>query len=502
MLFLSFVWISIPQPEAATTDAGKGFDSWTYLYRASKSTGSMNLIPSSSPPSTLTIKADQTQVYPGAKVQITGTLTDSSGKPISGATVTAYQDVGTYDQAMKSSTTDSNGNYLIVCYGTWYFGKWGCGSFTWYTKSSNGLQSSNVTITVAPTPTPIPTGGASEYTGVVYQTFTTSSYSVEAINGALASCPTGQAVKLAAGDYVINGIINVPAGKTLVGCTDGSGGIGTKISTTLLDSSLKANGYINIGSGGNCVRNIKTLNGYYFFGSNSHDFLIQDCEYNGPTDSAAGQFNLCGFLIYLASNGNYDNGRFIGCKAKDAPGFGFLVSADSAKNSNRLGPNAYSAHNWEWTDCEAYDCGVANIEFPDQFVYGCGFDFFEGFGPNDDVVGLRVNNCVANGNAADGFHIEYMMDILDCEFKDCTANDNGQWFKKGRTSNPHDGVLIGTGFYLGGSQVSQTKVLNSKADDNWGYSNRGGGHGIVDSQMDSDLGGVFGQNKKESSWKS
>ncbi len=95
-----------------------------------------------------------------------------------------------------------------------------------------------------------------------------------------------------------------------------------------------------------------------------------------------------------------------------------------------------------------------------------------------------------------------MMDIVDAVFQDCTANDNGQWFKTGKTSNPNDGVLIGTGFYLGGSQVSQTKVLDSKADDNWGYSTHGGGHGIVDSQMDSDRGGVLGQNDANSRWKS
>ncbi len=360
----------------------------------------------------------------------------------------------------------------------------------------NQIASAHITEQVAvQNVTSFEAAGVVNFQDAAYRTFTESDYSLQAINAALASCPSGQTVKLASGTYVLNGNINVPAGKTFSGSTDATGKVATIISTSLTGEALRTNGNIDIGSGGNTIENIKTLNGYYFSGINSHDFLFQDCEYNGPTDAAAGQFNLCGFMIYMGANGNYDNGKFVRCVAKNAPGFGFLVAADGSKNSNHLGPNAYSAHNWMWENCEAYDCGIANMDFPSQFVYGCGFDFFEGFGTADDVFGMRITNCVANGNAADGFHIEYMMDINDLIFDTCTADNNGQWFKTGHSTNPGDGVLIGTGFYLGGQITSQTKVKNSQAEDNWGDSIQGGGHGIVDSQKQTDKTGAYSQGQ-------
>ena len=360
-------------------------------------------------------------------------------------------------------------------------------------SKSTGITSSSVpdqsTVTL-----PTQKAAAEEKEGsTIYKTFTDSDYSLDAINSALASCPNGQEVKLEAGTYSVNGIIQVPAGKTLSGSVDEEGNTATIISTSLVDDSLRLNGCINIGEGGNMVKNIKTENGFFFSGVNSHDFVFQDCEYNGPTDASAGQLNLCGFIVYFGSNGNYDNGKFVSCLAKNAPGFGFLVSADSGRNSNHLGANSYSAHGWTWENCQAYECGIANIKFPGQFIYGCGYDFFEGLGPQDTVAGMRISNCTANGNAADGFHIEYMMDIQDAIFKNCTADDNGQWFRSGHSTNPGDGVLIGTGFYLGGSDVSQTRVLDSKTNGNWGYSTQGGGHGIVDSQKQTDKTGVHSQ---------
>ncbi len=343
-------------------------------------------------------------------------------------------------------------------------------------------------IPVSPSPQ-----GPMEYQGIVYQEISTANYSVGEINAALRDCPNGEAVMLAAGTYILDGVIKVPEGRTLVGSTDGAGGIGTVITTNLTGESIRSEGYIDIGEGMNVVRNIKTLNGYFFHGINSHDFLFQDCEYNGPTDIDAGQYRLYGFFIYIAANGNYDNGQFLRCAAKNAPCYGFLVMADGRMNSDQLGADAYSAHGWSWTKCQAYDCGVANINYPESFVYGCGFDFFEGFGAQDNVSGMRITGCVANGNAADGFHIEYLMNISDCVFDSCTANNNGQWFKMGHTTNPSAGLLVGTGFWLGGAVPSQTKVLNCLAQDNWGYSTLGGGYGMIDSKMHTDQNGTYAQ---------
>ncbi len=453
---------------AASTDEGTPWGSNTRVVL--RSSGTEALVGGTLHADGLIAPASGSGSIEGAEVALSVTLPDGSSSAASQGNATT---VGSNGEFVMDFTPDAVGEYRFTA--------------SYAGNASHAPASSTLSFSVASH------RGATEFDGAVYQTFTTDNYSVNAINGALINCPSGQAVKLDAGTYLLNGIINVPAGKTLAGSTDGAGSIGTIITTDLPYGSIRNQAYINIQSGGNTVRNILTQNGYFFFGLNSHDFLIQDCEYNGPSESATGQTSLHGFFIYIASNGVYDNGQFVRCAARNAPCFGFLISADASKNSIRSGANAYSAHNWQWTDCQAYDCGIANMDNSAQFVYGCGFDFFEGFGPSDEVSGMRVSGCTANGNVADGFHIEYRMDMVDAVFKDCTANDNGQWFKLGHTSNPTTGVLIGTGFWLGGANTSESKVVNCLAENNWGYSTKGKGYGMVDSQMHTDLDGTYVQ---------
>ena len=119
-------------------------------------------------------------------------------------------------------------------------------------------------------------------------------------------------------------------------------------------------------------------------------------------------------LFYVRSvglgNKNIEDIEFTRVVA-DSPGtYGFIHSS--------WGTN-YKVHkNIRYTDCKAIDCGRYSAYNP----WVTGFDFAE----LNDIEGLRVTRCIAEGTLESGFHFEYSPTNKDVVFTDCISRNNGQ----------------------------------------------------------------------------
>ncbi len=119
-------------------------------------------------------------------------------------------------------------------------------------------------------------------------------------------------------------------------------------------------------------------------------------------------------LFYVRSvglgNKNIEDIEFTRVVA-DSPGtYGFIHSS--------WGTN-YKVHkNIRYTDCKAIDCGRYSAYNP----WVTGFDFAE----LNDIEGLRVTRCIAEGTLESGFHFEYGPTKKDIVFTDCISRNNGQ----------------------------------------------------------------------------
>lgn len=102
--------------------------------------------------------------------------------------------------------------------------------------------------------------------------------------------------------------------------------------------------------------------------------------------------------------------EFIGCTARDTGTYGFLHNAWG--ETNRVIKNV------RYDDCSAINCGKYGAFNP----WITGFDFAE----LNDIEGLRVTNCLAEGNLESGFHFEFDPEKVDCILENCVSRDNGQ----------------------------------------------------------------------------
>ncbi|WP_243670951.1 hypothetical protein [Methanoculleus chikugoensis] len=76
--------------------------------------------------------------------------------------------------------------------------------------------------------------------------------------------------------------------------------------------------------------------------------------------------------------------------------------------------------NVRYENCQAINCGSDGGAFNPPWV--TGFDFAE----LNDIEGLRVTNCLAEGNLESGFHFEWDPEKRDCILTNCISRNNGQ----------------------------------------------------------------------------
>ncbi|MDD3070398.1 MAG: hypothetical protein PHX88_04300 [Methanoculleus horonobensis] len=102
--------------------------------------------------------------------------------------------------------------------------------------------------------------------------------------------------------------------------------------------------------------------------------------------------------------------EFVNCKAADTGTYGFLHNAWGT--TNRV------IRDVRYENCAAINCGRFGAFNP----WVTGFDFAE----LNDIEGLRVANCLAEGNLESGFHFEWDPEKRDCILTNCISRNNGQ----------------------------------------------------------------------------
>ena len=102
--------------------------------------------------------------------------------------------------------------------------------------------------------------------------------------------------------------------------------------------------------------------------------------------------------------------EFVNCKAVDTGTYGFLHNAWGTTNT--------VIRDIRYENCAAINCGSKGAFNP----WVTGFDFAE----LNDIEGLRVTNCLAEGNLESGFHFEWDPEKRDCILENCVSRNNGQ----------------------------------------------------------------------------
>ncbi len=141
--------------------------------------------------------------------------------------------------------------------------------------------------------------------------------------------------------------------------------------------------------------------------------------------------------------------EFVNCRAVDTGTYGFLHNAWGSENT--------TIKNVRYENCAAINCGRNGAFNP----WVTGFDFAE----LNNMDGLRVTDCLAEGSLESGFHFEWNPAKRDCVFINCTSRNNGQ------KPSPDDYLLgdpdfFGAGFHLPGGQVS---LVNCRAEENGAF---------------------------------
>ena len=125
--------------------------------------------------------------------------------------------------------------------------------------------------------------------------------------------------------------------------------------------------------------------------------------------------------------------EFINCQAVDTGTYGFLHNAWGTTNK--------VIKDVRYENCAAINCGRFGAFNP----WVTGFDFAE----QNDIEGLRVKNCLAEGNLESGFHFEWDPEKRDCILKNCISKSNGQksYPKKAYKEGDMSTHYFGCGYY-------------------------------------------------------
>ena len=141
--------------------------------------------------------------------------------------------------------------------------------------------------------------------------------------------------------------------------------------------------------------------------------------------------------------------EFINCKAIDTGTYGFLHNAWGAENK--------TIKNVRYENCQAINCGRFGAFNP----WVTGFNFAE----LNNIEGLRVKNCIAEGTLESGFHFEFDPTKRDCILENCISRNNGN---KPYPAKPYDNNdmsthYFGCGYYAPNADVT---FINCTAEGN------------------------------------
>ncbi|KDE54556.1 glycosyl hydrolase family 28-related protein [Methanoculleus sp. MH98A] len=271
------------------------------------------------------------------------------------------------------------------------------------------------------------------------------------IQAALAGLPDGGTVVLSDGTFNCSGSLVPAAGATL----RGEGPEKTSI-------EFSRNGMLNVSE------ERVTLDGFHIRGSGyvnaSTDTTLDLDQWLGVLTVYASHARVCNVtgtadasiqaVFLLLHNPNIyapvlEDVEFVDCKAADTGTYGFLHNAWGSENT--------TIKNIRYENCTAVNCGSDGAF--NQWV--TGFNFAE----LNDIEGLRVTDCLADGNLESGFHFEWDPKKRDCVFIDCVSRNNG------RKPYPDDYLVgdpdfFGAGFYLPGGEVT---LVNCRAEGNGAF---------------------------------
>ena len=225
------------------------------------------------------------------------------------------------------------------------------------------------------------------------------------IQAALNALPSsGGVVLLTSGTYNCAGIIAPKAGSTLKG--EGE-------SETYL--KFTRDGRINVD------REYVTLDGFHIQGSGYSSGVkwlgvmtirASHAKIHNITGTADASIQAVFLLIHdpTVYAPTLQDIEFTNCKAVDTGTYGFLHNAWGTTNK--------VIKDVRYENCAAINCGKYGAFNP----WVTGFDFAE----LNDIEGLRVKNCLAEGTLESGFHFEFDPRKVDCVLENCVSRNNGQ----------------------------------------------------------------------------
>ncbi|MFA6795263.1 MAG: hypothetical protein WCR50_07225 [Proteiniphilum sp.] len=152
--------------------------------------------------------------------------------------------------------------------------------------------------------------------------------------------------------------------------------------------------------------------------------------------------------------------EFIHCKAIDTGTYGFLHNAWGTENK--------VIKNIRYDNCQAVNCGRYGAFNP----WVTGFDFAE----LNDMDGLRVTDCLAEGNLESGFHFEFDPKVTNAVLENCVSRNNGN---KPYPSKPYDNSdpsthYFGCGYYAPNADVTFINCTAEANSMNGFYTTNGG----------------------------
>ncbi|MCC7555708.1 MAG: right-handed parallel beta-helix repeat-containing protein [Methanoculleus marisnigri] len=224
------------------------------------------------------------------------------------------------------------------------------------------------------------------------------------IQAALAALPDGGKVVLSDGTFNCAGVIAPPAGTTLSGHgPDATNLVFTNDGRISVDQeNVALDGFHIEGSG--YSSGVKWLGVITIRASHAK---IHNIEGTADTSIQAVFLLLHDPAVYAPT---LEDVEFINCKAVDTGTYGFIHNAWGSSNK--------VIKDVRYDNCQAINCGSKGAFNP----WITGFDFAE----LNDMDGLRVTNCLAEGNLESGFHFEFDPTVTDAVLENCVSRNNGQ----------------------------------------------------------------------------
>nr|WP_303715995.1 CARDB domain-containing protein [Methanoculleus marisnigri] len=264
------------------------------------------------------------------------------------------------------------------------------------------------------------------------------------IQAALNALPSsGGVVLLTSGTYNCAGIIAPRASSTLMG--EGE-------STTFL--KFTNDGRINVD------REYITVDGFHIQGSGYSsgvkwlgvmNIRASHAKIHNITGTADASIQAVYLLVHdpTVYAPTLEDVEFINCQAVDTGTYGFLHNAWGSTNM--------VIKNVRYDNCAAINCGKYGQFNP----WITGFDFAE----LNDMDGLRVTNCLAEGTTESGFHFEFDPKVTNAVLENCVSRNNGQkaFPTKAYNANDMSTHYFGCGYYAPNCDVT---FINCTAEGN------------------------------------